>query len=119
MEGGDLSDSINRSYEVSEHDVQQMMAPIFHAVLYLHSNGIMHRDLKPENFLLSDPDLHFGVMKIADFGLACMDETSTVVAGTPCYIAPEILSNQPYDKRCDLWSLGVILFLLLSGELPF
>ena len=119
MEGGDLSDSINRSYEVSEHDVQQMMAPIFHAVLYLHSNGIMHRDLKPENFLLSDQDLNFGVMKIADFGLACMDETSTVVAGTPCYIAPEILSNKSYDKRCDLWSLGVILFLLLSGELPF
>ena len=58
-------------------------------------------------------------LKIGDFALACQDEKSNVVAGTPCYIAPEIISNQPYDKRCDLWSLGVILFLLLSGELPF
>jgi calcium-dependent protein kinase len=95
------------------------MAPVFSAVLYLHSKGIMHRDLKPENFLLTEKTLKVANLKIADFGLACRDETSTVVAGSPYYIAPEIISNKPYDKRCDLWSLGVILFLLLSGELPF
>jgi len=54
MKGGDLSDSINTFYEVTETDVRTLMAPVFSAVLYLHSKGIMHRDLKPENFLLSD-----------------------------------------------------------------
>ena len=119
MKGGDLSNSINSFYEVTEADVRKMIAPVFTAVLYLHSKGIMHRNLKPENFFLSEKGLKQATLKIGEFALACQDKTSTVVAGTPCYIAPEIVSCQTYDKRCDLWSLGVILFLLLSGELPF
>ena len=119
MEGGDLSDSINTHYEMSERDVQRLMKQVFSAVIHLQGLGIMHRDLKPENLLLTHEDLKMASVKISDFGLACKDEKSMTIAGTQNYIAPEIISNKAYDKRCDLWSLGVILFLLLSGDLPF
>ena len=98
------------------------MDQLFDSVLYCHANGIVHRDLKPENLLLSCSELSRSTIKIADFGLACFtaaDETLSKVAGTPGYIAPEIISCKPYDNKCDYWSLGVIMFLLLSGELPF
>ena len=99
-----------------------MMDQLFDSVLYCHANGIVHRDLKPENLLLSSSELSRATIKIADFGLACFttaDEPLRKIAGTPGYIAPEIISCKPYDSRCDYWSLGVIMFLLLSGELPF
>ena len=95
-----------------------MMRPLFDAVIYCHEMGIAHRDLKPENLLLSADK----TIKIADFGLATFvlqDEPLLTIAGTPGYIAPEIISRKPYDQRCDFWSLGVILYLLLAGELPF
>jgi len=98
-----------------------MMRQLFDAVLYCHSMGIVHRDLKPENLLLSTDHLK-STIKIADFGLACFttpDAPLTLVAGTPGYIAPEVISGKPYDHKCDFWSLGVIMFLLLAGELPF
>ena len=95
-----------------------MMRPLFDAVLYCHEVGIVHRDLKPENLLLTTDS----TIKIADFGLSCFtspDEPLNMIAGTPGYIAPEIISKKPYDHKCDYWSLGVILFMLLAGELPF
>ena len=122
MSGGDMSDSINAEYDVSERTVQGVMAPLFDAVLYCHDLGIMHRDLKPENFLLTHHRFNEATVKIADFGLSRLfgkNKKATTVAGTPCYIAPEIISKQPYSEKCDYWSLGVILFLLLSGTLPF
>lgn len=122
MRGGDMSDSINAEYEVSERTVQRVVAPIFDAVLYCHDLGIMHRDLKPENFLLTHSLFREATVKIADFGLSRFfdeDKWAKTIAGTPAYIAPEIISKQPYSEKCDFWSLGVILFLLLSGKLPF
>jgi serine/threonine protein kinase len=99
-----------------------MITTLVGAVLYCHENGIVHRDLKPENLLLSTDDLTKSTIKIADFGLACFtepDEPLHQIQGTPGYIAPEIISGTPYDNKCDYWSLGVIMFLMLAGELPF
>ena len=94
------------------------MVPLFDAVMYCHSIGIMHRDLKPENLLLTSKDLTKAMVKIADFGLARFidpQQLATTVAGTPGYVAPEVLSQSPYDFRCDYWSLAVIMYIMLSG----
>jgi serine/threonine protein kinase len=97
------------------------------AVKYMHSLGIVHRDLKPEN-LVYDKKGPDAVLKITDFGLAkfmvhdsLTSETATMksIVGTMGYMAPEILNNEPYDNKVDLWSLGVLLYVLLCGYPPF
>ena len=85
---------------------------------YCHVRGVMHRDLKPQNILVSRD----GRLKIADFGLArLLDEGSlaSTTCGTPGYVAPEVLQQKPYGKECDIWSIGVVAFILLSGTPPF
>jgi calcium-dependent protein kinase len=84
--------------------------------------GIIHRDLKPENILMQD-DGNPDTIKIIDFGAAKMFDISEDLQqkeriGTPFYIAPEVL-NHNYNEKCDIWSIGVITFMLLSGKLPF
>ena len=97
-----------------------MMRPLFDAVIYCHEMGIAHRDLKPENLLLSSDKLLSSTIKLADFGLATfVSLKDDSIVGSPGYIAPEIIAQKPYDEKCDYWSLGVILYLLLAGELPF
>lgn len=93
------------------------------SVKHLHEHGIVHRDLKPENFLMSDKS-EGSEVKLIDFGLSKrfsskdhLEKMKTVV-GTPYYVAPEVLKGS-YDKRCDVWSLGVILFVFLCGYPPF
>lgn len=84
--------------------------------------GIIHRDIKPENLLFSSKDLSQGVIKVSDFGLARFiseEKMATTTCGTPGYVAPEIVAQQPYKEACDFWSLGVVLFILLSGTPPF
>lgn len=101
------------------------MESICCAVAHLHGMDIAHRDLKPENLLFSSPDTAAGaVLKLTDFGFA--KETSPVnnsLLQTPCYtpyyVAPEVLSQVRYDKSCDMWSLGVICYILLCGYPPF
>ena len=98
------------------------MIPIFDGVFYCHDLGIAHRDLKPENILLSEEDISEASVKISDFGLARGVSTSNLAetcCGTPGYVAPEVIGKKPYDARCDIWSLGVIIFVLLSGTPPF
>jgi len=93
------------------------------SIEYLHEHGIVHRDLKPENILLKSEDSD--VIKLTDFGLSrILDEGvyMKTVCGTPQYVAPEILTKaqkEGYGKAVDLWSLGVILFVLLSSSMPF
>ena len=91
-------------------------------LIYCHNLGIIHRDIKPENLLLSSKDPEKAVIKVSDFGLARFlkdEQFATTTCGTPGYVAPEILSSKPYTNSCDFWSVGVVLFVLLSGQLPF
>ena len=84
------------------------------AVEYIHSLGYTHRDIKPENFVVSK-DLR---VKMIDFGLCSRDARMTKKVGSPLYIAPDVLSGS-YDKQCDMWSAGCLLYILLCGYPPF
>ena len=90
------------------------------AINYCHTNGIVHRDLKPENFLLLTKHDE-SPLKVIDFGLSTTFDSKVNMktkAGTPYYISPEVLEGK-YDASCDIWSSGVILYILLSGVPPF
>jgi len=120
--GGELLDRIAKEGRLSEKEVLNIMQKAFSAVKHLHTLGIVHRDLKPENFLLSAPGAE-GEIKIADFGLSrylgdTLNGRLSTAVGTALYMAPEVIKGS-YDERCDNWSLGVIMYVLLSGSPPF
>lgn len=119
-EGGELFDRIIAEKQLSEAHAASIMRKLFSALAYCHDQGICHRDLKPENCLLvsSDPDSD---IKLIDFGLAKdYSEASAMqgMHGTPYYIAPDVLSGT-YTNAIDCWSLGVMLYIMLSGTPPF
>ena len=120
--GGDLFNYLQeRNFVISESRAQQIAHLIATAIYYLHSFGIAHRDIKPENILLKDKDEDSEV-KIVDFGLSKTfghGETCNDPFGTLCYVAPEILLGKQYDKTVDIWSFGVMVYLLLGRHLPF
>ena len=84
----------------------------------MHSQGVVHRDIKPENIMLDST----GELKLIDFGLSKKQQNSNkmlkTMLGTPYYMAPEVL-NQQYDSKCDIWAIGVLLYVFMSGYLPF
>ena len=103
----------------SEVEAAKIIRPLLESVAYLHDLGIVHRDIKPENILCGQ---ELDDLKIADFGLSKMilpKEKMDNACGTLSYVAPEVLTMQGYGKEADLWSVGVIMFLLLCGKLPF
>ena len=117
--GGELYEHIVGRARFTEFECYNVVKPLLTGVAYLHELGIVHRDLKPENILCGD---EVGDLKIADFGLSKFvmpSEMLKMPCGTLTYIAPEILSNEGYDKKADIYSVGVIAFLLLRGRLPF
>lgn len=121
--GGELFDRIVKAQRFTEKHAADIMRQMLSAVKHLHEHGIVHRDLKPENYLMENKDDNSEV-KLIDFGLSKRwmdgdgaDKMHTVV-GTPYYVAPEVLRGS-YDKKCDIWSLGVILFVFLCGYPPF
>uniref|UniRef100_A0A8C3N7D9 Calcium/calmodulin dependent protein kinase IV n=1 Tax=Geospiza parvula TaxID=87175 RepID=A0A8C3N7D9_GEOPR len=119
--GGELFDRIVEKGYYSERDAADAVKQILEAVSYLHANGIVHRDLKPENLLYATPAPD-APLKIADFGLSKIVEdhvTMKTVCGTPGYCAPEILRGCAYGPEVDMWSLGIITYILLCGFEPF
>jgi len=121
-EGGELLDRIIAAKFFSESQAAIVMTQILKAVRYVHDKDIAHRDLKPQNFLLLNKEkLENNTLKLIDFGFACSCKPGTVLrtcAGTALYVAPQVLQGK-YDKQCDMWSVGVTLYALLSGKPPF
>jgi len=121
MAGGDLFDKIGNTSSYNEDDARNVSITLLKAVNYCHQNGVAHLDLKAKNLLLKDTGDVINV-KLGDFGFATRvtgPNCLNTQCGTPFYVAPEIIRCKPYDERADMWSLGVIIYLILSGELPF
>ncbi|XP_042504567.1 CBL-interacting serine/threonine-protein kinase 9-like isoform X2 [Macadamia integrifolia] len=122
VDGGELFDKIVKNGRLKEDEARRYFQQLINAVDYCHSRGVYHRDLKPENLLLDS----YGVLKISDFGLSAFsqqirdDGLLHTACGTPNYVAPEVLRDKGYDgTAADIWSCGVILFVLMAGFLPF
>ncbi|XP_028226893.1 CBL-interacting serine/threonine-protein kinase 9-like isoform X2 [Glycine soja] len=119
VDGGELFDKIAANGRLKEDEARNYFQQLINAVDYCHSRGVYHRDLKPENLLDSN-----GVLKVSDFGLSTYsqkeDELLHTACGTPNYVAPEVLNDRGYvGSTSDIWSCGVILFVLMAGYLPF
>jgi len=136
--GGELFDLIIKNGAFDETQARQIFRQIVEAIAFLHDKGIAHRDLKPENILVVTPNTHHSrrtgglskmksIMKITDFGLSRMVGPTSfmkTMCGTPQYLAPEVLDSKArggdgYGVQVDMWSLGVILYVLNSGCMPF
>eukprot|EP00928_Gymnodinium_smaydae_P004609 TRINITY_DN11568_c0_g2_i1.p1 TRINITY_DN11568_c0_g2~~TRINITY_DN11568_c0_g2_i1.p1 ORF type:complete len:550 (-),score=174.79 TRINITY_DN11568_c0_g2_i1:263-1831(-) len=130
--GGEMFDKIiDQGSGFGELDTASLMLQILRAVFYMHSVDIAHRDLKPENFLLTEAlpkkvPIRNNTLKVIDFGIAKRFKRNkegktipmTTKAGTAYYVAPDVINGR-YDEKCDVWSCGVILYILLSGSPPF
>lgn len=122
VDGGELFDKIAQQGRLNEDEARGYFQQLMNAVDYCHSRGVYHRDLKPENLLLDSS----GTLKVSDFGLSALsqqlrdDGLLHTACGTPNYVAPEVLTDRGYDgTTSDVWSCGVILFVLMAGYLPF
>lgn len=122
-EGGELYDEITKRGNFTEVVTAHIMFQVLCALNYCHSRNVLHRDLKPENILIDNFDLETGFYKIKliDFGSAKIyttNQNENKIVGSAYYIAPEVLAGK-YNEKCDLWSCGVLLYVLLSGKIPF
>ncbi|XP_039039131.1 CBL-interacting serine/threonine-protein kinase 24-like isoform X2 [Hibiscus syriacus] len=120
VSGGELFDKIVHRVRLPENECRQYFQQLVNAVAHCHSKGVYHRDLKPENLLLDSS----GNLKVSDFGLSALTQQGGrllhTMCGTPNYVAPEVLGNEGYDgAAADVWSCGVILFVIMAGYLPF
>jgi len=121
VQGGELFDRIVKKQFYNESDARKLSTILLSAVSHMHAHKITHRDLKPENILLLDENDDTSI-KIADFGFAkkvLEPKSLTTGCGTLSYMAPELIKREPYDERADIWSIGVILYILLGGYSPF
>ncbi|RRT67015.1 hypothetical protein B296_00029473 [Ensete ventricosum] len=121
VKGGELFNKIAKG-SLREDDARKYFQQLIGAVDFCHSRGVYHRDLKPENLLIDEN----GNLKVSDFGLSALKESERqdgllhTLCGTPAYVAPEIINKKGYDgAKADIWSCGVILYVLLAGCLPF
>ncbi|RNA10236.1 serine threonine- kinase 33-like [Brachionus plicatilis] len=126
-EAGELAKWLKKQKPIKEDHARIIMRQIVEAISYLHKNDIVHRDLKLENILIKefDADSENFLIKITDFGLSSQrDSVGTEsmfedYCGTPLYMAPEIIDNNPYSQLCDVWALGIIMFFILTSHSPF
>ena len=128
ISGGELLEYINKEKIFSERKTKIIMSQLLHALNYLHSNNIVHRDIKPENILIEKSKANYpfenelGInIKLIDFGTCYLLKNNnylTLKVGSPYYIAPEVLKKK-YNNKCDIWSSGVIMYILLLGYPPF
>ncbi|VAH27927.1 unnamed protein product [Triticum turgidum subsp. durum] len=119
-EGGELLDRILRGGKYSEDDAKSVLVQILNVVAFCHIQGVVHRDLKPENFLFTSKDEN-SQLKTIDFGLSDFvkpDERLNDIVGSAYYVAPEVL-HRCYSTEADVWSIGVIAYILLCGSRPF
>jgi calcium/calmodulin-dependent protein kinase I len=124
LAGGELYKKIVDRGSYTEVDAVKIVRQFLSGLVYLHSQGICHRDLKPENLLCSEDTTAEGdfTLVIADFGLSrkvSVKQLMETRCGSLHYLAPEVILAHPYTNACDLWSLGVITFVILTGMLPF
>ena len=118
--GGDLFGEILKMKRFTEAQAAEIMFQLLSALTYCHEKNVIHRDLKPENILLVDNGEGFTI-KVADFGSSCMLDKERQLQGcfgSAYYIAPEVLLNN-YNEKCDIWSLGIIMYILLTGKPPY
>ena len=121
IEGGELFERIAQKEFYSEKEARDLILILLKTIKYCHDLGIVHRDLKPENLLCVSYDDDSSI-KLCDFGFAAKltgPRSLHQLCGTPGYVAPEILSRQPYGKEVDMWSIGVLTYILLGGYPPF
>lgn len=124
-EGGELFDRIQQKQFYPEQEAKVLIRNLLEAVAFVHSKGIMHRDLKPENILLASKVSNTDI-KISDFGLAKISKDyprrlprSHSICGSDFYLAPEVIKQEEYGREIDIWSVGVVCYVVLSGSLPF
>lgn len=125
-DAGGVQKLLEQKKQFSEKETWTVIKQLAHAVAYLHDSDIVHRDLKLENILLSQPvGNELLNIKLTDFGLSYVrggvgsDSMMQSVCGTPIYMAPEVIDDLGYSQQCDIWSLGVIMYILLTGRPPF
>jgi serine/threonine protein kinase len=122
MKGGDLLEKIYEKKLYSEPEARKLGRKLVEAIFFCHKKNIVHRDIKPENILLVSPESDTNI-KLADFGCAKLltgPNCLTTLCGSPQYVAPELYTHtNGYDEMCDLWSVGIVLYVLLGGYAPF
>lgn len=119
-DGGDLFEKIRDYKKINEYDILIIIWNLLLAVSYCHKKGIVHRDIKPENILFDSNDNQYDSLKLIDFGLSSKfsNKKMSSFKGTLYYMAPEVFKGN-YNNKCDIWSVGVITYLLCSGSLPY
>nr|XP_033784796.1 serine/threonine-protein kinase 33 isoform X2 [Geotrypetes seraphini] len=129
-EGGELKEILQRKKHLSENETRHIIGSLASAIAYLHKKDIVHRDLKLENILIKNSEEDSAEsselnIKVTDFGLAVRkggvgsESMLQATCGTPIYMAPEVINAHDYSQQCDIWSIGVIMYMLLCGDPPF
>ena len=121
MRGGDVFDKLIQIKKYNEADAKRLVKSLLVATEFFHSQNVAHRDLKPQNLLLKSNTNTYDIV-ISDFGFSCRVHKPMSLStrcGTPSYVAPEVLKNAPYDQSVDMWSIGVIIYVVLCGYPPF
>jgi serine/threonine protein kinase len=123
-----LLNAVCKRQKYTENDARKLMIQMVSALKYLHDRKVIHRDIKPENLILAnhceDSSCDDYVIKIVDFGFSTIEtdeirKPSKYLCGTPGYMAPEIIRDRSYSTKVDIWALGVVFYILLSGLMPF